>query len=248
MQARKINKRFFVVTLGAVFLSLVCLLAFYGLFLKEGARQALAAAGSGAAAITVNGRGEVRAAPDYGRVRVGVATQSTSAREAQLANDRTVEAVIAAMKAQGIAKENIQTGEYSIWPEYNEKGHLWRHRVNHTFTIEVKSIQKLGVVLDAAVAAGANQSCSISFDRSDRDVLEREALKKAMADARQRAESLAGAAGKSIARVVSVTEASAQSEPPVYRAMKLEGAGSVPVEPGELTVSATVLVTFETGG
>jgi hypothetical protein len=222
-------------------------LGFYGLLLKEDARQAVAA-GSGGATITVNGQGEVRAAPDCGQVRVGVATQSASAREAQLANDRAVEAVIAAVKAQGVAKENIQTSEYSIWPEYNEKGQLWKYRVNHNLTVEVKAIEKLGAVLDAAVAAGANQACSISFDRSDRDVLEREAMKKAVADARQRAETLAGAAGKSITRVVSITEGTAQSEPLAYRAMKLEGAGSVPVEPGELAVSAAVQVTFETGG
>jgi hypothetical protein len=222
------------------------MLVFYGLFLKAGAKQAVAA-GAGGATITVNGRGEVRAAPDCGQVRVGVATQSASAREAQLANDRAVEAVIAAVKAQGVTKENIQTSEYGIWPEYNEKGQLWRYRINHNLTVEVKAIQKLGAVLDAAVAAGANQSCSISFDRSDREVLEREALKKAVADARQRAEALAGAAGKSITRVVSIAEGAAQQEPPVYRSMaQLEGAGSVPVEPGELAVSAAVEVTFET--
>lgn len=232
----------------------VSVLAFCGIYSVKYAYkhdgQAVAAAGT--ATVTVSGSGEVSAAPDSACVTLGCTNQAVKARDAQSANDRAIEKVIAALKAQGIPKEKIQTRQYDIWPEQNEKGQIVRYRVTHTLSVEVKNIDKLGAVLDAAIEAGANNSGGISFERSDGLVLEREALKKAVADARQRAEALAGAAGKSVVRVVSIRESGTQPEPPVpyMRAMKvMDGAGeSVPVEPGQLKITAAVEVEFEIGG
>ncbi|MCL6561366.1 MAG: SIMPL domain-containing protein [Firmicutes bacterium] len=246
-----ISRRFLLWMLAVVLFAILVQYIFCGskLVFNQGLTRA-AAAPPGNATITVTGRGEVTAVPDSGRVSVGVTNQAVSARQAQLANDRMANAVVAAIKAQGIPKEKIRTSEYSIWPEQNEKGQIVRYRVSHSFAVEVSPLEKLGAVLDAAVEAGANHSCGISFERSDSAVLEREALKRAVADARERAGALAGAAGKSIVRVVSISDATTQPEPPLYRpAMKLvETAGSVPVEPGELTIEAAVQVVFEVNG
>jgi len=246
-----INKRFGILLLAAV---LGALLYQYGLrsittTAEPGTGQAVAAA-QGPATVTVSGRGEVRVPPDSARVNLGVVTWAKSAREAQAANNRTVSAVVAALKAQGIPREGIQTSEFNIWPQTDEKGKsVTGYQVNHILTVQVGDVDKLGAVLDAAVAAGANHSYGISFEKADRAALEREALKKAVAEAQARAEVLAGAAGKKIVRVLSVKEAGTQPDIPIYRKMAFEvGGQGVPVEPGQLTVSAAVEVVFEISG
>ncbi|MEW6182960.1 MAG: SIMPL domain-containing protein [Bacillota bacterium] len=232
----------------------VLVIAFCGIFSVEYASRhdGPAAAATGTATVTVGGSGEVSAAPDSASISLGCTNQAAGAREAQTANDRAVEKVIEALKAQGIPKEKIQTRQYDIWPEQNEKSQIIRYRVTHTLSVEVKNIDKVGAVLDAAIRAGANNSGGISFERSDALVLEREALKKAVADARQRAEALAGAAGKSVVRVVSIREVGTQQPPVPYMrsAMKvMDGAAeSVPVEPGQLKITTAVEVEFELGG
>ncbi|MEW6447083.1 MAG: SIMPL domain-containing protein [Bacillota bacterium] len=224
----------------------------YGIGAFSGQSETGRAAAQELSTVTVIGQGEVKVSPDSARVNIGVTTQAKSAKEAQSQNNRKANAVIAAIKDQGVPKEDIQTVEYGIWPQHDEKGRsITGYQVNHTLSVRVSGMEKVGAVIDAAVAAGANQSHGISFEREDRATLEREALKRAVADARERADAIAAAAGKKVIRVVSIKAGGAGDFPPVpvygKRALEAGGAG-VPVEPGQLTVTASVEVVFEIGG
>jgi uncharacterized protein YggE len=240
------GKRLAGILVMAVLAVLICRYGFRSL--AAPAQQAVAVAAA-PGTVTVTGLGEVRVPPDSARMNLGVVTEAKTAREAQTANNRSVNAVIAALRAQGIPKENIQTSEFRIWPQTDEKGrNIVSYHVTHTLAVKVDGVDKVGAVLDAAVSAGANHSYGISFERGDQAALEREALRKALAEARARAEALAAAAGKKIVRVVSVREADTQPDLPAYKKLAAEaGAGGVPVEPGELTVTAAVEVVFEIG-
>lgn len=230
---------------------LLCVYTFYGITAFLGQTDAgKAAAAQESSTVTVSGHGEVKASPDSAQVNIGVITQARSAKEAQSQNNRTANAVIAAIKEQGIPKDDIQTTELSLWPQHDEKGRsITGYQVKHTLSVRVAGMEKVGAVIDAAVAAGANHTYGITFEKDDPADLEQEALKQAVADARERADALAQAAGKKIVRVVSIKEAGTQDFPPEYKRMAYEvGGAGVPVEPGQLSVTASVEVVFEIGG
>jgi uncharacterized protein YggE len=97
-------------------------------------------------------------------------------------------------------------------------------------------------VIDAAVAAGANQVYGPSLSRSDQDDLYRQALRTAYADARAKAQVLAAAAGLSVGRVLAMQESGGVPVPLVDRAGAAET--QVPIEPGTQSIQASVTVTF----
>lgn len=229
---------------------LLCMFCGIAAFSRQPGTGQAGAAAQEPSTVTVRGQGEVKASPDSARINIGVITQAKSAKEAQSQNNRIAKAVIAAIKDQGIPKENIQTREYGVWPQHdNNERSITGYRVNHTLSVRGVTMEKIGAVIDAAIAAGANRIYGISFEKEDRAISEREALMKAVADARERATALAEAAGKKVLRVVSINEAGAQPYLPGYRKMLVEAGGAgAPVEPGQLIVTASVEVVFEIGG
>lgn len=121
------------------------------------------------------------------------------------------------------------------------------YRVSNTVSITVRELDKVGSVLDAAVAAGANSVWGISFGLDKPEALEPEARAKAVADARARAESLAKLAGRTLGDVVSVSEIirGGGGVPMFSSAMAKSGSyDATPVELGEVAVSTQVEVVY----
>ena len=121
------------------------------------------------------------------------------------------------------------------------------YTATNTVSAETDALGKAGDVIDAAVEAGANQLSGPSLTREDRDALEHEALRKAVAEARAKAEVLADAAGVSLGRATSIVETGAGAPPPVpyYERSALVAAdASTPIQAGTAKIEATVALTF----
>jgi uncharacterized protein YggE len=201
-------------------------------------------------AISLTGHGEVRAKPDMAVVTVGVMTQAVSARDAVTDNNAAMEKVIAALKTSGIAEKDIQTSNFSVSPRYdykeNSQARLVGYDVSNTVTVTVRDLAGLGTMLDSVVNEGSNQISGIAFDIADRHVLEDQARKLAVADARRKAEIYAAAAGVSLGRVVVMSEFAVTPMPIGPRAMmKTEAAPAVPIAQGEQTVTIDVNMAWE---
>lgn len=124
------------------------------------------------------------------------------------------------------------------------------YRVNNTVDVTLRDMSKIGIVLDTAVAAGANNVWGISFGLDSTDPLEAQAREKAVADARSRAQTLAKLQGLSLGAVVSVSEVvGVRSGPPVPMAARFSAsmADSVPVSSGELSYSTEIEVVYSLG-
>lgn len=124
------------------------------------------------------------------------------------------------------------------------------YRVNNTVDVTIHDMSKIGPVLDAAVAAGANNVWGINFALDNTDALGAQAREKAVADARSRAEALAKLQGLSLGPVVSVSEVvGARSGPPRPMPMTFAAsmADSVPVSSGELSYSSEIEVVYALG-
>lgn len=214
------------------------------------ARAQPAAAPPAPRSVTVTGHGEARGRPDQARLVLGVMTEAQSAQAALQENTRRVRGVLAALRAAGIPQPDIQTTQVSVDPVYADPRpegdrQLTGYRVVNQVGVTVRRIDALGALLDAAVKSGANQVLGLSFELSDDRELERRARAEAMAKAKGSAEHLASLARARLGGVLSIREAGPEGPRPLpMRALALESARGVPVEPGEREVTYDVEVTY----
>jgi uncharacterized protein YggE len=224
-------------TLAAAAAALVAVAAFAGVGRPEAARGDVASPDT----VTTTGHGVVTVVPDEASVSAGVHTQAETAAAALAQNAKLMSAVIAALKAAG--GSNLQTQQVSLYPQTNDRNQVTGYVADNSVSAEAK-IAGAGALIDAAVAAGANNVSGPTLDVSDRDARYRDALGKAVADARAKAAALAGAGGFGVGPVSSVTEQTAAAPAPVYEAVAAGKSVATPIEPGTQDVTADVTVTF----
>jgi uncharacterized protein YggE len=221
--------------------------------LPAGSSPAAWGAGASTRYVTVVGRGEAKAKPDIASLDVGVQTKAEKVSDAVSQAQAVMNEVLAALAEQGIAKDDIRTSNYSIYLDEGYRGPDAEpqptYRVFNSVNIIVRDLNKVSAVLDAVVAAGANQVYGVSFTLEDWHAVEAEAREKAMADAGERAQHLAQLAGLQLGQVLSVSEV-VGTQPTIMpvaaeRAAAGLGGGAGPVEPGQLTYSTTIQVTYE---
>jgi uncharacterized protein YggE len=195
--------------------------------------------------VSVSGHGETTAAPDMATITLGVDTRGADAQSALSSNSTKMNAVIASLKAQGVPANKIQTSNLSIYFDSEHSVYV----VQHSVTARVDAVNNVGDVLDAAVAAGANNSWGVTFGLKDESQARSQALQAAVADARKRADAMAAGLGLSITGVGSASEGSVNQPGPIaYSAgVKAGAVDSTSVQPGELTVSADVGVVYTFG-
>lgn len=192
--------------------------------------------------VTTNGHGVITAVPDEATVSAGVRTDGATAAAALSANATKMNAVLAALKAA--SGEEIQTQEVSLYPSTDPQGKVTGYTAQNTVSAKAK-IADAGALVDAAVGAGANTVDGPSLTLSDQDALYRDALKKAVSDARAKALALADAGGFGVGPVSTVVEQSAAGQPVFARPVALAAKdASTPLEPGTADVTADVTVTF----
>ena len=200
--------------------------------------------------LSMNGHGEVRTAPDVATVNAGVTTSAPTAAAALAANSSRMTGVFAALKKLGVAEKNIQTTGFNISPQYtngdnNNPRRLTGYQVNNEVSVRLDDVSKVGAGLDALVAAGANQMNGISFDIAAPAPLLERARADAIADARSRAQTYAGAADVSLGAILSISEGGGAEPPrPLYKVMAMSAAPT-PVAAGQQSVTADVSVVWE---
>lgn len=213
-------------------------------------------AGDGTATngINVTGQGRVFGTPDTLTLNLGVAVVRPTVNAATAEAAAKAQAIIAALMANGVAEADIQTANYAIWPEYDYSGETQRlvgYRVSNDLTVKVRDLDKAGDILDAATAAGGNDTVvqNLSFSIEDNTALLELARTAAWNDAEAKAEQLARLAGVRLRGAISITESISYNQPPIYyeeRALAADGAGT-PIQSGQQEVTVVVSVTFSIG-
>ena len=223
------------------------------------AAQEMATPAAGMAAgiptVSVGGHGEVNVPPDTASVNIGVDIIADTLDLAQEQATAQATAVIDALKAAGIADEDIQTEYYSvnILRDYSENADpttITGFEIINQLRVTVRDTDQLGELLDAAVTAGANSIYGVTFYVDDQTAAASEARVEAVANARAKAEELAQAAGMTLGPVVAISEGAPPVLGPVYGmgrggAEMAMDAAAVPVQPGSTTVAVDVTMTVE---
>jgi uncharacterized protein YggE len=215
----------------------------------ETATTSAGAGGTTTNTVTASGAGTAQATPDTAEMSFGVTTTSPNAKSALDEAAKGAEQIAAAVKKQGVADEDIQTQDVSVYPQtvdQDGKQVVTGYQASLSVRVKVRDIAKLGEIISAANAAGANNISGPMFTVDDPAPARAEAIDEAVADARKSAEAMAEAAGKSVGEVLSMSSSDVGLPGPMYRAAAMEAAAdSVPIEPGQLDISANVVVVFE---
>jgi uncharacterized protein YggE len=198
------------------------------------------------------GEAEIAVTPDQAVLTLGVATEAPTAQEAIDENARRMTAVVAALTAAGFGGDALTTRALALHPVYESRPQTQPRIVGYRATnqVQVKTSRPatIGRALDAGVKAGANMSAGLAFSLRDPGAAEAAALRLAVQDAQRRAAAMAEAAGKRLGRVLEVRTTDLARPLPYavegVRAMA-QTAPPTPVEPGQLTVRARVLLRAE---
>jgi hypothetical protein len=204
--------------------------------------------------IAVSGHGEAAGRPDQARISAGVQIRASTVSEASRENQAIVERIMQALRQQGIESKDIQTANYSIWPEQHHDprgtGEVATigYNVSNIVNVTVNDIGTVSDVLAAVTNAGANSIQGVNFGVKDTAALEERARAAAMADAREQAEALATLAGVELGEVLTISLSSGGGFPvPMMGEARLAMSAAAPapdISAGQVNVSVQVQVTY----
>lgn len=198
--------------------------------------------------ITVTGTGEAAATPDMATIDLGVEVTAATVAAAREGAATAARRVIDAAKREGVADRDLQTRSISVSPvyDYSRPGTptITGYVASNYLTVRVRDLARLSAVVDTSVEAGGDAARlqGISFGFNDEASLRTTARERAIADARQRAETYASAAGVRLGDVLSIVETSISQPMPLTRSAAADTA--TPIEPGESTIAVSVTIRF----
>lgn len=203
--------------------------------------------------ITVHGTSSITLKADYGSINLGVNTKGATVAEAQAANKETMDKVIAAIRDQGVAEEDIVTSSFNVYANYDyqysklaEDESVIGYQVENMLMITVRDLSKISNVLDAAMGAGANQSYGITFSSSKQAEAYDEALKASVKDGARKAGLLATSMDKTLGELVTMEEK--QDSYNLYGGTAMykaeDAAAGTPILSGQIVVNATVTLIY----
>lgn len=202
--------------------------------------------------ITVNGTGKSYLTPNIAYVTLGVHTADKDAAKAVSDNTTQAQKVKQAILEMGVEEKDIQTTNFSIYPQQQYDPQTGQPTGDITYTVDnilyvtVRELDTIGELLDVVVQAGVNTISGIQFDAADRSDAQSEARKLAVEDAEAQATELAQAAGVTLGEVQTIS--SYNMATPLYEKGMGGGAAmvaaDVPVSPGQLVIQVDVTVVY----
>lgn len=205
--------------------------------------------------ITVVGEGTVKIKPDIAQANIGVEVVKPTVKEASSGAKDAMDAVLKALKEQGVDEKDIQTSGFSVWterpygPEGPSEDELLYH-VSNQVAVTIRDLETVETVLGAAIEAGANNIYGVTFSLDDPSQVESGARKEAVADAQAKAKELATLNGVKLGDVVSVSEvvgggggyyAGGVREVALSAGL---GGGDGPISPGELELTLQLQIVY----
>lgn len=213
--------------------------------------------------LNVQGKASIKIPADQVQFRVGVESQAKTADKALDENSRKMNKVLDALKRSGLVDDEFQTGRFALNPQWSSRpknapsnwiSKIVGYRASNDVIIKTGQFDKVGDWIAVATEKGANNSGQLSFSLKDPDEHRQQAIRKATLRAKSYAEEAAGAASVSLERVIAMSVNNAGYQPIIHRKAKAErmvmsmsadSVASPAINPGDITVSASVSMTYE---
>jgi uncharacterized protein len=209
-------------------------------------------------AINVTGQSDIFLTPDIAYVYIGVHTESENVADSLNENNTQSQAISSTLEELDIAKEDIQTSAFNIYPfqDYGPFGPTpgaeeeppTRYAVDNTVFVTVRDLSQLGKILDSVVRSGANSIHSVEFDVEDKSEALAQARKEAIENGRALAEEMAAAAGVTLGDLMNLSVHGGSSAQPMFADKGMGGmraAGEVPVSAGQLVLTMYAEMSYE---
>jgi uncharacterized protein YggE len=203
---------------------------------------------SGVPLVVVTGEAIVRRAPDVAFVTISIESRAGNPRDAQRQNADKLAAVQRALTTAGVSRDGMKTVGAWLDQEYDmvngrrtPRGYVSRN----TLELRVEDVARAGEMADVAVQAGATGLGGVRFDLKDRAAAERDALRQAVENARDRADAAAKGAGRSLDRILRIEDQRADGgiPRPVVMMQAREASATTSFEPGMLEIPGRVTLT-----
>ncbi|MBI2055992.1 MAG: SIMPL domain-containing protein [Candidatus Sungbacteria bacterium] len=174
--------------------------------------------------LSVTGEGKVAVKPDIALFNASVLTQAKKVGDAQAENTKRSNAVMAFLKSKGVEERDIKTVGYSVYPQYTypeppcypgapcsvrssaKTPEIASYDVRHTIEIKIRNLDLVDDLLEGIVSSGANEVGSINFTFDKPEAVHAEARKKAIEDAKMKAETIARDMGVKLKRITGFSE------------------------------------------
>ena len=201
--------------------------------------------------LDLSASGEVKTAPDMASIVLGFSNDGPTAAAAAQTNARQMGQMLAAIKRMGVAERDIQTSGLNLNPDYtyadNQPPKLAGYKAADSVTVTVDDLGKLGPLIDAIAAAGANEIQGVTFGLKDPQGAADEARRRAVKALLDKAQLYAQAAGYRIQRLMVLRETGGEpvNAPAPLFAARAKAQAATPIEAGQLDVRASVSAVFE---
>ena len=211
--------------------------------------------------ITVSDTGTVYAKPDLGLVTATVLTEAETVAESMAENTEKMNAVISAVKGQGVEEKDLKTTSFNIYPRYE-----WRDRteiypegqrtlvgyeIRQSLEVKIRDLTAVGSIIQAATTAGANQMSDLQLTIDNQEEVKKQAREQAIEKAKAKAEELAKQLG---IKLVSVSNFSESGSAPYYASLSKSSvpmgigggeADAAQIAVGENKIEITVYITYK---
>lgn len=200
--------------------------------------------------IRVFGEGSVSVQPNMAKVTLGASTEAMDVTQAQNNNSIIIARIKEALKKLGVPEQQIQTVDYSIFPQYDYKDgeQIFRgYKVQHLLLVTIEHIENTGIVIDTAVNNGANIVSGIQFTTKDADQFVQQALSLAVVNSFQKAEAIAGTLGvKLIKTPIQIIENTHQQGTPIpFQATAFaKSEAATPIQPGTIEFKSYITAEY----
>jgi uncharacterized protein YggE len=203
--------------------------------------------------LTIQGTGIVKKRADVFYVSIGVTIENENVKTALTQNSEKMRSIIDVLFKLQIKESDIETDQFSIVPLWTTPDHnkqqtpsIRAYSVTNTLNVRVKEISQVGMLIDAVSEAGANTVTDLHFDLKDRMLLRQEAIRKAAETAQTEATLLAEALGMRIKNIHTISLDPSPIDSPYYmKSRTLYAAETTPIEAKEISISATVSISYE---
>jgi len=198
--------------------------------------------------VDVTGEGVVRVVPDEVTINVGVENTGKNVKELKSENDRIVDEVFATVKRMGIDEKDVQTEYIRLSKNYEYNTKTYNYAANQSISIKVKDLKKYESLINGLMDSGINRIDGISFTSSNMTALESQARKKAVENAKMKAQEYTQVLNQTIGKAISISEFRAINNPqPMYKTMAMSAdslEGQQTLAPGEMEIRVNVNISF----
>ena len=198
--------------------------------------------------VEVTGEGIVKVVPDEVTINVRAENTGKNAKELKQLNDNIINDVLKFLRSQGIEDKYVKTEYVRLGKSYDYNTKTYNYTANQSVSIKLIDLKRYEAIMDGLMEGGINRIDNVVFSSSRQDELASEARKKAVANAKMKAEEYVGELGQSIGKAITIRENVSSNVPsPVYRAMAMDagGAEKQTLAPGEMSIRVMIYISFE---